>query len=315
MIAIPGLLWAQASDREDTGEADAEGVIEEVVVTQKGVPKRGSKRGSDPISPKGGRIQFPTDPSEFSRRLQLVFVPWSLCLYDGGSVMPRPPRLNLPGIPQHVTQRGNNRQACFFDDQDRVTYLSLVGAAAVRRSCAIHAYVLMTNHVHLLVTPANPDGVSRLMQDIGREYVRQVNARYRRSGTLWEGRFKSSLVDSERYCLICYRYIELNPVRANIVLHPADYRWSSYAANARGMADPLLTPHPQWRALGPDQGRRCRAYRELFACGPQRSELEAIRRSNRKGLPLGSDAFRENIEAELGIRLGNRKVGRPGKRK
>jgi len=125
--------------------------------------------------------------------------------------MPRPQRLNLPNIPQHVTQRGNNRQRCFFNDDDRYRYLEILENAARHRDCAIHAYVLMTNHVHLLVSPTSPDGVSRLMQDIGRAYVRHINKTHKRTGTLWEGRFKSSLVDSEAYCLICHRYIELNP--------------------------------------------------------------------------------------------------------
>jgi putative transposase len=229
--------------------------------------------------------------------------------------MPRPPRLNLPGIPQHVTQRGNNRQACFFDDEDRIAYLSLLGKAAHVRGCEIHAYVLMTNHVHLLVTPTTPDGVSRLMQDIGREYVRRINGLYRRSGTLWEGRFKSSLVDSERYGLICYRYIELNPVRAKMVGHPGDYRWSSFAANALGQTDPLLTPHPMWLALGKTNRRRCNAYRELFMNDMLQSKLEAIRYSNRKGLPLGSEAFKAQVEARLKIKLKTGKVGRPAQSK
>ena len=137
--------------------------------------------------------------------------------------MPRPNRLNLPGVPQHVTQRGNNRQACFFEDADYRLYLSLLAAACQRHQCTVHAYVLMTNHVHLLITPQFAQGVSLLMRDLGRDYVRQVNQAYRRTGTMWEGRFKSSLVDSEDYCLACYRYIELNPVRANMVAHPREY--------------------------------------------------------------------------------------------
>lgn len=227
--------------------------------------------------------------------------------------MPRPARLNLPGIPQHVTQRGNNRQHCFFDDQDRKTYLNLLGKAAQRRDCEIHAYVLMTNHVHLLVTPNIPDGVSRLMQDTGREYVRHINRTHQRSGTLWEGRFKSSLVDSEIYCLVCYRYIELNPVRAEIVAAPGKYRWSSYPANALGQPDVLLTPHPLWLALGEDSTGRCQAYRRLFHCETPASTLRMFRYCNRKGLPLGSEQFKARIESQLQIKLGTGKVGRPAK--
>jgi len=225
--------------------------------------------------------------------------------------MPRPPRLNLPHTPQHITQRGNNHQVCFFDDRDREAYLALLAKAAHRRSCAIHAYVLMTNHVHLLVTPALPDGVSRLMQDVGREYVRRINGRHQRSGTLFEGRFRSSLVDSELYCLICYRYIELNPVRANIVNKPGEYRWSSFAANALGKDDPLVSPHQQWLALGRDNRSRFHAYRSLLECESPESALGEIRYSHRKGLPLGSDAFKARIEAQLGITLGTGQVGRP----
>ena len=225
--------------------------------------------------------------------------------------MPRPRRLNLPNIPQHVTQRGNNRQACFFDDQDRYTYMSLLDKTARHRACVIHAYILMTNHVHLLVTPSTPDGVSRLLQDIGREYVRYINKTYKRSGTLWEGRFKSSLVDSDAYCLICYRYIELNPVRAAMVSDPSEYRWSSYHANALMADNGLITPHQQWLSLGSDAASRCRAYKELFKEQTPDSILEEIRYNNRKGLPLGTALFKTQIESQLHFKLGTGKVGRP----
>jgi len=203
--------------------------------------------------------------------------------------LPRPRRHNIPGIPQHVTQRGNNRQACFFKGDDRQTYLELLHEAAIRRVCSVHAYVLMTNHVHLLLTPDTADGVSRLMQDIGREYVRYVNQTYQRSGTLFEGRFKSSLVDSETYCLACYRYIELNPVRAAMVIAPQDYRWSSFRTNALGATDPLITPHEQWLQLGNNDEVRRKAYRELCDGNVPCTQVEKIRYTNSKGLPLGSD--------------------------
>jgi putative transposase len=151
--------------------------------------------------------------------------------------MPRPARLNLPDIPQHITQRGNNRQVCFHADNDYRLYLELLHEACRAHDCSLHAYVLMTNHAHLLMTPATPEGVSKVMRDLGRDYVRAINRTYRRTGTLWEGRFKSSLVDTNRYCLTCYRYIEFNPVRAGMVSHPADYPWSSYHVNARGKPD------------------------------------------------------------------------------
>jgi putative transposase len=227
--------------------------------------------------------------------------------------MPRPRRLNIPDIPQHVTQRGNNRQVCFFGDEDRHIYLSLLEKASLRRECAVHAYVLMTNHVHLLVTPAIPDGVSRFMQDIGREYVRYINTAYRRSGTLWEGRFRSSLIDSDAYCLICYQYIELNPVRAAMVEGPNEYRWSSYHANALGLPDPLITPHQQWLSLGSDASSRSHAYSDLFAEQPTASILNKIRYHNRKGLPLGDTSFKKQIESQLQTKLGSGKIGRPPK--
>ena len=227
--------------------------------------------------------------------------------------MPRPPRLNLVGFPQHITQRGNNRQACFFLTEDRLTYLKLMDRAARRRDCRIHAYVLMTNHVHILATPLKVNGISRLMQDIGREYVRYINSSYRRSGTLWEGRFKSSLVDSAEYCLICYRYIELNPVRAAMVDKPDDYRWSSYRCNALGQDDKLIKPHEEWMALGVDHRSRCAAYGALFDDAPQKSQIDEIRYSNRKGLPLGRESFKTQIENQLQIKLGSGKVGRPPK--
>ena len=229
------------------------------------------------------------------------------------TIMPRPTRLNLAYIPQHVTQRGNNRQACFFADEDRTVYLSLLETSARRRECAVHAYVLMTNHVHLLVTPSIPDGVSKLMQDVGREYVRYINFTYKRSGTLWEGRFKSSLVDSDSYCLACYCYIELNPVRAAMVTTPCQYLWSSYHANALQAEDRLITPHQQWISPGDDPASRCQAYKGLFKTQPPESTVRAIRYYNKKGLPLGTASFTQQIEEQLQIKLGTGKVGRPRK--
>ena len=171
----------------------------------------------------------------------------------------------------------------------------------------------MTNHVHILATPLVADGVSRMMQDIGREYVRYINSAYRRSGTLWEGRFKSSLVDSNKYCLICYRYIELNPVRAAMVDKPDHYRWSSHRCTALGLDDELITPHEEWMALGVDHRSRCAAYRALFDDVPSKSQIDQIRFSNRKGLPLGRESFKSQIEKQLEIKLGSGKVGRPPK--
>lgn len=178
--------------------------------------------------------------------------------------MPRQPRPDLAGVPQHVVQRGNDRQPCFYVADDYRRYLGGLRESATRYGCVVHAYVLMTNHVHLLVTPSSVGAVSRMMQWLGRQYVGYINGRYRRTGTLWEGRYKSCLVDTERYLLTCYRYIELNPVRAAMVADPADYAWSSYRANAQALADPLVVPHAEYLRLGADAPERCVAYRYLF---------------------------------------------------
>ena len=157
--------------------------------------------------------------------------------------MARPPRLDLPGVPQHVIQRGNNRAACFFGDADRRFYLKCLAEAAARRGCAVHAYVLMSNHVHLLTTPTERGAVAAMLQDLGRGYVRIINTIHGRTGTLWEGRYRSSLVDSERYLLICHRYIELNPVRAGMVSDPMEYSWSSHAHYTGTRPSKLITEH------------------------------------------------------------------------
>ncbi|MEO8162047.1 MAG: transposase, partial [Arenimonas sp.] len=177
--------------------------------------------------------------------------------------MARVPRIDLPGIALHIVQRGNDRQACFADDADYLHYRQELGEAALEHECALHAYVLMTNHVHLLLTPQAPGASSRMMQAIGRRYVGRFNARYQRTGTLWEGRFKSVLVDSERYVLSCYRYIELNPVRAGMAATALDYRWSSHRHNGRGVSDPRIKPHPTYLALGATEAERLKAYRQL----------------------------------------------------
>jgi len=228
--------------------------------------------------------------------------------------MPRPKRLNLPGIPQHITQRGNNRQACFFSGDDYHLYLKLLARSCRKHQCKLHAYVLMTNHVHLLISPMNPEGVSLVIRDLGRDYVRTINKKYHRSGTMWEGRFKSSLVDKENYCLACYRYIELNPVRAGMVDHPGDYRWSSFRSNTSGRPDSLLTPHESWLLLGKNDEARKRSYLVLFSDRLEPEQILRIRYGIGKGLPTGSEKFKLDIEQALSVRLGNGKQGRPRKK-
>lgn len=219
--------------------------------------------------------------------------------------MARLPRSVVSGLPVHVIQRGNNRQAVFLSSGDYRRYLDSVRLAAEQTVCEVHAYVLMTNHVHLLVTPATPESLSRMMQSVGRRYVRYLNGTYQRTGTLWEGRFRSALVDTERYLLTCMRYIELNPVRANMVEHPGDYRWSSYAHNADGTSDGIVSPHPLYAALSDDPEARRGAYRKLFResgdCDPD--ALAVIRSGTRTGTPIGTDRFRARIATSLNRRV------------
>jgi putative transposase len=214
----------------------------------------------------------------------------------------RLPRLNLPGIPQHVVQRGNNRQASFFAEQDYTVYLDKLKDYGKKYKVAVHAYVLMTNHVHLLLTPDTEKGVSQLMQALGRYYVMYVNKTYQRSGTLWEGRYKSTLVDSENYFLLVSRYIELNPVRASMVDHPAEYPWSSYRGNALDMDIGLLTTHSCYEALGIDDNERQNAYRALFDYHIEDLALQEIRDATNKAWVLGENRFKQQIEQQAGRR-------------
>jgi putative transposase len=206
--------------------------------------------------------------------------------------MARKPRLCVPGVPQHVIQRGNDRKPCFFAEGDCRVYLDYLAEAAERYACRLHAYVLMTNHVHLLVTPTGEHGIAHMMQRLGQRYVQSLNAVYRRSGTLWEGRYKASLVDSEHYLLTCMRYIELNPVRAGMVVHPAEYRWSSYRANAQGEVNRLLAQHDLYHRLGASAEARCAAYRALFSACPGAAVVDEIRGALNQELVLGSSGFR-----------------------
>ncbi len=217
--------------------------------------------------------------------------------------MARQPRIVLPGQPHHIVQRGNNRSSVFFADDDYRRYLEWLNEAADKYGCAVHAYVLMTNHVHLLLTPAAEEGIAKTLQTLGRRYVRYINYVYRRTGTLWEGRYKSTVIDNERYLLTCYRYVELNPVRAGMVEGPGDYRWSSYRGNALGVSVPLLTPHPLYVALGDNAVEQQMAYRALFTAHIDPEMLTSIRETTNKGWALGSGYFKQEIEAHLGRRV------------
>jgi putative transposase len=225
--------------------------------------------------------------------------------------MPRRPRIKLTGIPQHIVQRGINREPCFFAEEDYHCYLHWLEKSAGDWHCAIHAYVLMTNHVHLLITPDKPEGPARLMQSIGRRYVQYINKSYRRSGSLWEGRYKSSLVQAEAYLLTCMRYIELNPVRADMVSDPAYYRWTSYRRNGLGQGDTRLTPHPLYLELGKDDATRQSAYRVLFRYQLDDQAIDDIRLALAQCQPLGNDRFSETMCAAAGIRRSRKRPGRP----
>jgi putative transposase len=225
--------------------------------------------------------------------------------------MPRLGRYFLPDQPQHVIQRGNDRQAVFFSDEDREAYLAWLLEAARKHGCAIHAYVLMTNHVHLLATPARADSLPRMMQSLGRRYVRYLNDAHRRTGTLWEGRYRAAPIDSDRYLMLCARYIELNPVRARMVRHPRDYRWSSYRANALGAADALVTPHALYLSLGRGKAERQASYRELFREKLTDEFIADLRLATNGGWALGDDAFKRRIAKRAKRRAEPLPRGRP----
>jgi putative transposase len=227
--------------------------------------------------------------------------------------MPRRARLVLPNIPLHIIQRGNNRQACFFADEDYSVYLDWLAEHASKTGCQVHAYVLMTNHVHLLISADWVEAPGLLMKALGQRYVQYVNRTYRRSGTLWEGRFRSCLIQDEIYLLACQRYIELNPVRAGMVAHPAEYRWSSYRANAQGEVDALVKPHSLYETLGLDVATRQAAYRELFRYELESALVDEIRRATNGNFILGNEWFAVQMSSAIGKRVMPGKPGRPRK--
>lgn len=225
--------------------------------------------------------------------------------------MPRKPRMYLGAVPCHIIQRGNNRDACFYSDEDYQYYLSKLGDACRRYQVQLNAYVLMTNHAHMLMTPMNEQGISRVMQSLGRCYVQYINKKYSRTGTLWESRHKSSLIDADNYLLACYRYIELNPVRAGMVGQAEDYRWSSFRANAYGEANEWLSPHQLYIALGNSTVMRQDRYRALFEGGFDGNLERRISTAASFSMPLGDSYFMQKIEGVLGRKLGYAVRGRP----
>ena len=225
--------------------------------------------------------------------------------------MRRRPRTQLDGIPLHIVQRGHNREPCFFNEQDTQRYLHWLGEALVETRCSLHAYVLMTNHVHLLLTPKKAENVPKLIMSLGRRYVQYINRTHARTGTLWDSRYKSSLIHANTYLLTCQRYIELNPVRAAMVDDPAHYRWSSYRANALGQTDSLLTPHSLYLAIGQTDKARQADYRALFRAHLDSAAIDDIRLALNQNQPLGNSRFYAKLEKLSGIRREAKPRGRP----
>lgn len=225
--------------------------------------------------------------------------------------MPRKPRFFLPGVSAHIVQRGHSREPVFFESSDYQAYLGWLKEAAEHYGCDIHAYVLMTNHIHLLATPGKKESISRMMQYVGRRYVPYINHTYGTSGSIWEGRYKASLISDDQYLLTCMRYIELNPIRANMVNSPGQYRWSSYHYNAQGREDARVTEHPLYSQLGKTVSSRCEAYKALFRAHLDENELGDIRAAWQTGTPLGNEYFRDKIEQKLRTKVGQNRRGRP----
>jgi putative transposase len=228
--------------------------------------------------------------------------------------MARQPRLTVAGYPHHVIQRGNDRQAIVRDDADRERLWALLVEQAAIFKVAIHAYVVMDNHLHLLATPQTDEGLPKLMQAVGRSYVRYFNLRHQRTGTLWEGRYRSNLIESERYLLACMVYIDLNPVRAGMVQEPADYKWSSHRHCIGQLSDKLVTPHALFWGLGNTPFAREAAYLSLVQVGLAAAEKEQLTRSALSGWALGSARFVAELTELTPRRLLPGKAGRPFKK-
>jgi len=228
--------------------------------------------------------------------------------------MARQPRLTVAGYPHHVIQRGNDRQAIVRDDADRERLRGLLTEHAGNFKVAVHAYVIMDNHLHVLATPETDEGLPKFMQAVGRSYVRYFNLRHQRTGTLWEGRYRSNLIESERYLLACMVYIDLNPVRAGMVAQPGDFKWSSHRHCIGQVSDKLVTPHALFWGLGNTPFAREAAYAELVQTGLAQSEKNQLTRSALSGWALGSPGFVGQLQQSKARRLLPGKAGRPFKK-
>jgi putative transposase len=225
--------------------------------------------------------------------------------------MPRRPRIQLDHVPLHIVQRGRNRDACFFAEEAYQSYLHWLGEALAEYECSLHAYALMTNHVHLLVTPKRAARIPRLIMSVGRRYVQYINRSYKRTGTLWDSRYKSSLIHADSYMLTCMRYIELNPVRAGMVDDPAHYRWTSYRHNGLGQTDSRITEHALYQSLAATNKGRQSAYRQLFRSALDQDAIDDIRLALNQNQPLGTSRFYAKVERLTGERREARPRGRP----
>lgn len=218
--------------------------------------------------------------------------------------MARRKRVNIPGYPYHIVQRGNNKVRCFADLEDFAFFSHLLITYKKKFNVDVHAWVFMSNHFHILATQQEPSGISNMIQSVGRRYVPYFNFRHKRTGTLWEGRFHSSIVDSDEYLLTVYRYIELNPVRAHMVNTPNEYHWSSFATNGYGRPSSLLTPHPVYTALGETEQRRREVYRSMFMEDIEGERLNQVRRAINSNTAYGSHRFKKTVELASGISQG-----------
>ncbi len=225
--------------------------------------------------------------------------------------MARLPRLTLAGYPHHIILRGNNRQAIFMDMADFHRMLALLQTHAIEQGVQVHAYVLMSNHLHLLLTPLQNDSLPKMMQAVGRTYVLYFNKRHGRSGTLWEGRYRSALIQTERYFLACMAYIDLNPVRAGMVTQAADYPWSSHGHYIGRQNEAWLTPHPMYWEMGNTPFAREAAYAAMVQSGIDQKQQHALTSSTLSGWALGEDGFVAGLQKQTARRVNPAKAGRP----
>jgi putative transposase len=225
--------------------------------------------------------------------------------------MARLPRLTLADLPHHVIQRGNNRQPIFVDRTDRERLLGLVAEHAPRSGVALHAYVLMDNHFHLLVTPSSADGLPLMMQAVGRGYVRWFNDRHRRSGTLWEGRYRSTVIQPEPWLMVCMAYIDLSPVRRGLATDAATYQWSSHGHYAGLRNDRFLTPPAPYWQLGNTPFAREAGYADLVRAGISATDQVALTDATLQGWALGDETFLDSLQKATARRVARGRAGRP----